>query len=250
MDMEMEFPGDARDARVRSRRNISELERWGSLAVGTALTLYGLSRRRSGGFVLAVFGGLLIRRGAMGHCDIYEAFDLNTASTSSDTRRALSGKGGSHVEESITVNRSPAELYQFWRDLENLPRFMQHLESVEKLSETLSRWRAVGPGGSIVEWNAEIINEVPNELIAWRSLEGSDVVNAGSVHFDSEGAGRGTRLRVRLQYSPPGGKIGTGVARLLGRDAATEIREDLRRLKQLFEAGEVATTQGQPQGDA
>lgn len=238
--MEMLFPGDSRDARVRSRRNMSELERWGSVAAGTALTLYGLSRRRPGGVVLAIFGGLLIRRGAKGHCDIYEALDLNTASTSSDTRRALSGKAGSHVEEAVTVNRPAAELYQFWRSLENLPSFMQHLESVEVISETLSRWRAKGPGGAIVEWNAEIINEVPNRLIAWRSLDGSDVASAGSVHFDNAGDDRGTRIRVRLQYSPPGGKIGTAVVKLLGRDAATEIREDLRRFKQLLDAGEVA----------
>lgn len=241
--MEMQFPGDSRDARVRSRRNMSELDRWGSLAAGTALTLYGLSRRRPGGLVLAIFGGLLIRRGARGHCDIYEALDLNTASTSSDTRRALSGKAGSHVEEATIVNRPAAELYRFWRSLENLPRFMQHLESVEVISETLSRWRARGPGGAIVEWNAEIINEVPNRLIAWRSLEGSDVISAGSVHFDDAGNGRGTRIRVRLQYSPPGGKIGAAVVRLLGRDAATEIREDLRQFKQVLDAGEAATTE-------
>ena len=241
--MEMQFPGDSRDARVRSRRNMSELERWGSLAAGTALTLYGLSRRRPGGLVLAIFGGLLIRRGARGHCDIYEALDLNTASTSSDTRRALSGKAGSHVEEATIVNRPAAELYRFWRSLENLPRFMQHLESVEVISETLSRWRAMGPGGAIVEWTAEIINEVPNRLIAWRSLEGSDVISAGSVHFDDAGNGRGTRIRVRLQYSPPGGKIGAAVVRLLGRDAATEIREDLRQFKQVLDAGEAATTE-------
>jgi uncharacterized membrane protein len=244
MDMELQFPGDSRDARVRSRRNMSEVERWGSVAAGTALTLYGLSRRRPGGVVLAIFGGLLIRRGARGQCDIYEALDLNTASTSSDTRRALSGKAGSHVEEAVTVNRPAAELYHFWRSLENLPSFMQHLESVEVISETLSRWRAKGPGGAIVQWNAEIINDVPNSLIAWRSLEGSDVTSAGSVHFDNAGDDRGTRIRVRLQYSPPGGKIGTAVMRLLGRDAATEIREDLRRFKQLADAGEVANDRG------
>jgi uncharacterized membrane protein len=100
----------------------------------------------------------------------------------------------------------------------------------------------------VVEWSAEIINEIPNKLIAWRSLEHSDVVSAGSVNFDEAGADRGTRIRVRLQYSPPGGKIGGAVAKLLRRDAATEIREDLRRFKQLLEAGEVATTEGQPRG--
>jgi uncharacterized membrane protein len=249
MDMEMQFPGDWRDVRARSRRNISELERWGSVAAGTALTLYGLSRRRPSGFVLAIFGGLLIRRGALGHCDVYDALGLNTASSAGDTRRVLAGKGGSLVDEATTVNRPAAELYQFWRNLENLPTFMDHLESVEQISETLSRWRAIGPGGATVEWTAEIINEVPNQLIAWRSIEGSDVVSAGSVHFEDAGGNRGTRIRVRLQYSPPGGKVGTAVAKLLGRDAATEIREDLRRLKQLLEAGEVATTKGQPRGE-
>jgi uncharacterized membrane protein len=250
MDMEMQFPGDRRDVRARSRRNISELERWGSVAAGTALTLFGLSRRRPSGFVLAILGGLLIRRGALGHCEVYDALDLNTASSSGDTRRVLAGKGGSLVDEATIVNRPAAELYQFWRNLENLPQFMHHLESVEQISETLSRWRARGPGGATVEWTAEIINEVPNQLIAWRSIEGSDVVSAGSVHFEDAGGNRGARIRVRLQYSPPGGKVGAAVAKLLGRDAATEIREDLRRFKQLREAGEVATTKGQPRGDA
>jgi uncharacterized membrane protein len=250
MDMEMQFQGDAGDVRTRTRRNLSEMERWGSVAAGTALTLYGLSRQRPSGFVLAVFGGLLIRRGATGHCDVYEALDLNTGSTSRDTRRALAGKGGSLVEETITVNRPAAELYRFWRDLENLPRFMRHLESVERISETLSRWSAQGPGGTVVEWNAEIINEIPNELIAWRSIEGSDVVNAGSVHFKDAGADRGTRIRVRLQYSPLGGKIGTAVAKLLGRDAATEIRQDLRRFKELLERGEDASARGEPRESA
>ena len=248
MDMELQFPGDSRDRRARSRRNMSETDRWASFAAGTAMTLYGLSRRRPSGFVLAVFGGLLIRRGALGHCDVYEALDLNTSSSSGDTRRALSGRRGTNVDEATTINRSASDLYLFWRNLENLPRFFEHLQSVKHLSDTLSRWRAKGPGGTVVEWDAEIINEVPNQLIAWRSIEGSDVVSAGSVHFEEAGVGRGTRIRVRLQYSPPGGKVGTALARLVGRDAAAEIREDLRRFKQLLETGEVATTTGQPRG--
>jgi uncharacterized membrane protein len=248
MDMEMQCPSDARDLRARSRRNIGDLERWGSIVSGSALTLYGLSRRRPSGLFLAAVGALLVRRGASAHCEIYQAFDLDTASSSGDTRKALRGAGGSQVEEAVTVNRAAADLYQFWRDLENLPRFMRHLDSVTRISDTQSRWRARGPRGGPIEWTAEIINEIPNELIAWKSLDGSDVVSAGSVHFDDAGVGRGTRIRVRLQYSPPGGKVGTALARLLGRDAASEIREDLRRLKQLVEAGEVATTNGQSRG--
>ena len=181
-----------------------------------------------------------MRRGATGHCDVYQALDLDTSTSAGDTRRALGGGAGIHVDEAIVVNRGISELYAFWRDLENLPRFMPHLESVEQLTDTLSRWRARGPGGGTVEWNAEIINDLPNQLIAWRSLEGSDVVSAGSVNFDPA-TDDATRIRVRLQYSPPGGKIGGALARLIGRDAATEIREDLRRFKQLVETGEVLT---------
>jgi uncharacterized membrane protein len=246
--MEMQFPGDAREARVREKRNMSEPERWGSMAAGAALAAYGLSRRRGSGLVLAGLGALLLRRGVSGHCETYGLLGINTAGTGSDTRQALGGSAGVNVEESVTINRPVEELYAFWGSLENLPRFMRHLESVERVTDTLSRWRAKGPAGTEVEWTAEIINEVPNKVIAWRSIEGSDVVTAGSVTFDDAGPGRGTRVRVRLQYSPPGGKIGAAVAKLMGRDPATEIREDLRQLKQLVESGEVPTTDGQPRG--
>jgi uncharacterized membrane protein len=249
MNMEMQFPGDVRDAHVRGRRNIGEVERWASVLAGASLALYGLKQRSPKGVGLAVMGGLLARRGAVGHCHVYEALDLNTASTSNDTRRALGGDRGTRVQESVTVNRPVEDLYRFWRNLDNLPRFMQHLESVERISDTESRWRARGPGGTVVQWTAEIINEIPNELIAWRTLDGSDVVSAGSVHFDAVGrSGRATRLRVRLQYSPPGGKLAASVAKLLRQDPAAEIRADLRRFKQLIETGEVSTTEGQPRG--
>jgi uncharacterized membrane protein len=246
--MDIEFPGDVREARVHRGRNISNVERWASLAAGAGLALYGISKRRGSGWVFAALGGALLQRGARGHCDVYQALGLNTASTRDDTRAALGGSAGVNVEESVTINKSPQELYRFWRELENLPRFMRHLESVERITDTLSRWRAKGPGGTHVEWNAEIINEVPNDVIGWKSIEGSDVVSAGSVNFEDAGPGRGTRVRVRLQYSPPGGKLGAAFARLMGRDAATEIREDLRSFKQLMETGEVARTEGQPRG--
>jgi uncharacterized membrane protein len=246
--MDLQYPEDARDVRLRSGRNISETERWGSMAAGAALVLYGLSKRRSSGWILAGFGGLLMMRGARGYCYTYELLGVNTAGTGTDTRRALGGGAGILVEESVTINRPVDHLYQFWREIENLPRFMRHLESVERITGTLSRWRAKGPGGKAVEWNAEIINEVPNKLIAWRSIDGSDVVSAGSVNFEDAGAERGTRIRVRLQYNPPGGKVGAKVARLLGRDPGSEIRADLRALEQLLETGEIATTKGQPRG--
>jgi len=234
--VELEFPGDVQERRVRDRRNINDVERWLSMAAGFGLTAYGLGKRRGGGrWMLAGLGLLLVRRGASGHCDTYELFGINTAGTRQDTRRALGGSAGVVVDESITINQPVETLYRFWRNLENLPRVMGHLESVERLTDTLSRWRAKGPANTVVEWNAEIINDVPNKLIGWQSIEGSDVVSAGSVHFNDLGAGRGTRIRVRLQYNPPGGKVGAALVKLVGSDAATEIRQDLRQFKQTVE---------------
>jgi uncharacterized membrane protein len=248
MNMELTFPDDAREGPPRSDRNLSELERWTSIVAGAGLAVYGLTRLKQNGWIHAGLGALLLRRGVTAHCDVYEALGMNTAANADDTRAALRGSRGVNVLESVTINRPIAELYRFWRNLENLPRFMRHLESVEKVTDTISHWRAKGPAGVSVEWDAEIYNEEPDKLIAWRSLEGSDVISAGSVNFDSAAAGRGTRVTVHLQYSPPGGKVGAAVAKLFGRDAETEIREDLRRFKQLVEAGEVPTTSGQPRG--
>ena len=180
------------------------------------------------------------------HCDLYEAVGINTAGTAGDTRAALRGARGVNVLESVTINRPIEQLYRFWRNLENLPQFMRHLESVEKVTDTISHWRANGPAGTVVEWDAEIFNEIPNKLIAWRSLEGADVVSAGSVNFDLAPARRGTRVTVHLQYSPPGGKVGAAIARLFGADAETEIREDLHRFKHLLESGQVPATSGRP----
>ena len=140
--MELEFPGDADEVRVRSRRNMSDADRWLSIAAGTGLALYGLSRRKSAGWFLAAMGGMLLQRGGSGHCHTYDLLGINTAGTGEDTRRALSGSAGTHVDESVTINRPIEELYRFWRNLENLPQFMHHLESVERVTDTLSRWRA------------------------------------------------------------------------------------------------------------
>ncbi len=245
MNMELEFPEDAREARVRSNRNLSNIERWTSMAAGAGLAAYGLSRVKSNGWLYAGVGALLLRRGATAHCDVYEAMGINTADTADDTRAALRGARGVNVLESVTINRPIELLYRFWRNLENLPQFMRHLTSVEKVTDTISHWQANGPAGTTFEWNAEIFNEIPNKLIAWRSLEGADVVSAGSVNFDRTADGRMTRVTVHLQYSPPGGKVGAAIARLFGADAETEIRDDLRRFKQLVEAGEMSRTTGQ-----
>ena len=240
MNMELTFPDDARDLRARSDRNLSDFERWASIAAGAGLAAYGLSRLKSSGWLYAGVGALLVRRGVTAHCDLYDAIGVNTAGVADDTRAALRGPRGINVLEGVTINQPIELLYRFWRNLENLPQFMRHLESVEKMTDTISHWRANGPAGSVVEWDAEIFNEIPNKLIAWRSLEGADVVSAGSVNFDAEPGGR-TRVTVHLQYSPPGGKVGAAIARLFGADAETEIRDDLRRFKQLLENRDVAS---------
>ena len=242
MNLELTWPGDADDARAHSDRNLSEFERWASIAAGTGLAVYGLTRLKRSGWMYAAIGGMLLRRGASAHCDVYEALGMNTSVDPGDTRAALRGSRGVSVLESVTINKPVEQVYGFWRQLENLPRFMRHLESVERITDTISHWKAIGPAGTTVEWDAEIHNEVPNQLIGWRSLEGSDVVSAGSVNFDAAPAGTGTRVTVHLQYSPPGGKIGAAVARLFGRDAETEIRADLRRFKEVVESGEVPAT--------
>jgi uncharacterized membrane protein len=248
MVVEIDMAGDTIDTRVAATRNLSEFERWASLAAGTGLAAYGFTRLKNRGWLYAALGGYLLRRGVTAHCDVYEALGVNTFGGVTDTRAALGGARGTHVLESVTINRPIEELYRFWRNLENLPRFMRHLESVERVTDTISRWKVQGPAGTAVEWEAEINNEVPNKVIGWRSLENADVVSAGSVNFDDAGRGRGTRVTVHLQYSPPGGKAGASIARIFGKDAETEIREDLRRFKQLVETGEVPTTEGQPRG--
>ena len=155
---------------------------------------------------------------------------------------------GIHVEEVMTINRSPWDLYQFWHNFENLPRFMHHVESVKVIDEKRSHWSVKGPAGKSVEWDAEIINDEPNALIAWRSLGGADVDNAGSVRFVPGLGGRGTQVRVVIDYIPPAGRVGKWVATLFGANPEREIREDLRSFKRLMETGEVPTIEGPPHG--
>jgi uncharacterized membrane protein len=228
--------------------NVADAERWASALGGAALTAWGVKQLKEdhspAGAMLAAAGSALIYRGATGHCPVYSAAGVNTADD--DTRRALSAARGVPVEQVVTINRSPEELYAFWRRFDQLPRFMRHLVSVQQLDDRRSHWVARAPAGRTVEWDAEIINEVPRELIAWRTLEGADVVSAGSVHFAPAPGGRGTEVRVRLQYAPPAGKVGASIAWLLGHEPSQTIQEDLRNFKQLMEAGEIPTSGAQP----
>jgi uncharacterized membrane protein len=146
------------------------------------------------------------------------------------------------VSRAVTINRSAEDLFKFWRNFENLPRFMTGLVSVRAEGKR-SHWVARGPLGTHAEWDAEIITEESNRLIGWRSLEGSEVATAGSVHFNPAPGGRGTEVRVEMKYEPPAGKVGALIAKLFGEDPARQIQEDLRRFKQLMETGEIPTAQ-------
>ena len=233
--------------------NVGQIERWASAIGGGALALYGVTRGSLGGIALALVGAALVQRGATGHCNLYSAMGYSTAGDASlrnSDNVSVAGDRGTKVEKSVTIDRPAAELYRFWRNFENLPRFMNHLESVHVTGERRSHWVAKAPAGTSVEWDAEIYNEKEGEMIAWRTLEGADVASAGSVHFDEAPGGRGTVVRVVLKYDPPAGKLGALVARLFGENPEQQIDEDLRRFKQLIEAGDVTNTAGQPSGRA
>jgi uncharacterized membrane protein len=235
MEMELQRP-------VSSRINVGPVERGVSLATGLALLAYTVARRPKLGVPLGLDAGYMIYRGATGHCVFYQMLGIN--------RAEANGHAGILVERSVTVNRPREELYQMWRNFENLPRFMQHLESVQAdgADSGRSHWVARGPMGKNIEWDSEIIEERENELLVWKSLPGSMVESMGRVEFKDAPGGRGTIVHVSMRYNPPGGSFGAAFARLFGEDPDMQINEDLRHLKQVMETGEVATVQGQPTG--
>lgn len=161
-----------------------------------------------------------------------------------DARAIAPGNGRArhgviHVKETITVDRGPAEVYADWRDFENLPRFMEHLEEVRITDGNRSHWKAKAPAGRTVEWDAETTEDVTGERIAWRSLPGADIPNRGAVRFVPAPADRGTEVHVELHYEPPAGRLGSLVAKLFGEEPALQVKGDLRRFKQVLETGEV-----------
>ena len=215
--------------------SLADAEDWLALGTGALLLLVGASRRSVVGALVAASSAPLLYRGVTGHWP-----PLGNGSTQADnTKTALAGARGLHVRESIRLETPLANVYRLWRRLENLPQFMTHLVRVTAGSDGISHWVASGPAGLAVEWDAEIINDIDDKLIAWRSLPGSDVVTAGSVNFASARGGRSTEVSVHLQYAPPARKAGALIASLFGREPSQTIREDLRRFKQLLEAGEI-----------
>jgi len=164
----------------------------------------------------------------------------STQRTDTDTQRMIT--------RSIAIQKPASELYAFWRQLDRLPSVMRHLESVQTLQGGRSHWVTKPIAGMRFEWDAEVTEDVPNQRLAWRSLPGSQVDHRGSVSFEQMSEGRGTLLRVRLDYAPPAGNVGIAIAKLLGQSPEQDIQKDLRRWKQLLETGEEATTEGQSAG--
>jgi uncharacterized membrane protein len=216
--------------------NVGESERWLSAAGGTGMVAYGLKTRGLMGLTLGAIGAALLYRGLTGHCSGYSALGISTAEEQ-HTRASLDE--GIKIEESIFVAADQVTLFQYWRNLSNLPQVMSHLKSVKEMDKKRSHWVAKGPLDTSVEWDAEIINERENELIAWRSLEGSQVANAGSVRFTRDTAGAGTMIKVSLLYNPPAGKLGQVVSSMLGQNPSVQVAEDLKRFKESAEAGKL-----------
>lgn len=158
-----------------------------------------------------------------------------------------SGKGVK-IQKTITVNRPVAEVFGFWRHLENLPRFMKHIQSVSGNGGNISHWIAKIENTTL-EWDAETIEVRPNEIISWQSLPAAEVDNAGSIWFRPAIGNRGTVVKVALKYSPPGGKAAAKIAKFFGKDARSLIEDDLYRFKSLLETGEISTIEGQPRGN-
>lgn len=187
-----------------------------------------------------VSSGYMVYRGVTGKCLVYDAMGIK--------RTGANGSSGVRVRRAMTINARREDVYQFWRNFENLPRFMKHLEEVHVLDSMRSHWKAKAPMGMHVEWEAEIIEDKPNEKVSWKSLPGSQIENAGSVIFLDAPGGRGTEIQVTIQYDPPAGSAGAAIARLLGEEPSTQVLTDLRRFKQIMETGEIATVRGQSSG--
>jgi uncharacterized membrane protein len=216
------------------RVNVGHTERIISVALGAGVAWYALARLRRGRTGALALSGSLLHRGLTGYCALNSLLGRDSASR--DTRVALSGTGGIKVLETVVIDRPASMLYRVWRNFENLPRFMRHLESVTSVEGRRSHWVARGPAGMKYEWDARIVNEVEDKVIGWQSLENADVVSAGSVSFRERPGGL-TEVAVNLQYAPPAGKLGATLASWLGEDPATQIRADLQQFKRLMESG-------------
>jgi uncharacterized membrane protein len=234
------------EGRPEREQNVGQMERIVGGITGIGLVYLGLKRMSLGGLAAAGVGAALVHRSMSGHCPAYEALGIDTAQNHS-ARPEEYYRHGVHVEQSYIIHKPVEEVYGFWRNLANLPLFMEHLSKVEVLTATRSRWTARAPMGQSVSWEAEIIHDQPGELISWKSVEHSTVANAGTVLFKKQG-NEATEVKVVLDYIPPAGTVGKVIAQMFGKEPSQTIKEDLRRFKRQMETGETPTTDGQPQG--
>jgi uncharacterized membrane protein len=232
-------------AQSQFKFNWAMTERLGSMILGSALMLYGAKRR---GIIPTVLGGVFLYRGAAGRRSFVGLPGWNDPAKRRQPQTSVPHRQGIKVATAVTIDRPASELYSYWRDLTNLPKFMKQLQSVQSADSGRSHWVLKSAAGVKLAWDAEIINEVPNELLAWRSLPGGDVDHAGSVRFEPAPGNRGTIVKVTFEYRPPVGTLGAVAANLLGVAPEQFIKTDLSRLKQLFEAGEISSVEGQPHG--
>lgn len=258
--------------------NVGQSERQISVVAGVALMLHAVISRSRASLITGPLGAALFWRGQTGHCPLYQALNVNTAQSQETWQGNGYGQpqpnwqGGAGVQQipiqpqgnqpsqnqpqsnqieirrAITIDKPAEELYTFWRKLENLPRFMHHLESVASTGDKRSHWKAKIIGGIPVEWDAEIVEERPGQRLAWRTQPDAQVQQSGVVEFKPATGGRGTVVTVEIQYNPPGGIIGETFGRLLNGITAQQVKDDIGRFKSLMEAGEIATTEGQPTG--
>jgi uncharacterized membrane protein len=220
------FDEESRMSNNANRSSSHSVSQFGVMAGASALVLYGLFRRNKTGLALATAGGLVAYRQAR--------------SQTQNSKEAATAV--------FRVNATSAEAYRLWRDFENLPRFMAHLDAVRVVDDRHSEWTAKGPLDSRVRWNAEITEDEPNRRLAWRSLPGSQLETSGWIEFSDDAQGRGSIVRAQVEYSNPLGAVGRGLLTVLGTNPNFVVKEDLRRFKALLETGEAPTTVGQTHG--
>lgn len=228
--------------RLGGEVNVGRNERLASVLGGAGLALLGARQKGVTGGLMGLAGAWLIARGASGHCFVYDAIGVDTADRAwdPDERVALEDEPGVSVNASITVDRPPEEVYATWRDFAQAPRYMDRITRVDILDPTRSRWTATGPMGRSWTWESEVVEDSVGELIAWESLPGAELPNRGWVQFHPAGSdGRQTEVRYFVEFDPPGGIIGDAIASVF-HDAPKEmIRGDLRRFRQMVEAGQI-----------
>jgi uncharacterized membrane protein len=214
--------------RERIKENVGSRERGASMIAGGFMVIDGLRRRGVGGLIESLVGANLIYRGSTGFSWLYDMLNIDTA-------EEREGRPSIRVQRTVTIDKDPQTVYSVWRRFENLPRFLNHVESISPLDGKRFHCVVRGPLGRRIEWNAEIVEDVPGHHIAWRSEEGSPLRHSGAVGFLPLEGGRATEVKVSLQYEPIRGALRDVVKKLLGDDPRRQIREDLERFRRVVE---------------